>query len=169
MKTKLALMGGYSGISETINADQRFFPTLHFEKSKEGIGYVSTQGIGKDLNEMKILIAEDDRINFLIISFLLRDNVKKMDRAINGKEAVELARTNEYDLILMDMNMPLMGGLEATRIIKNMYPDLPIIAQTASTSQDEKTNFLNAGCDDVIYKPIKKDLLFEVLLKYATN
>ncbi|MEI7421080.1 MAG: response regulator [Prolixibacteraceae bacterium] len=169
MKTKLALMGEYSGISTTINVDPRFFPTLYSKKSNEGICHVSAMIKGKELSEMKMLVAEDDKINFLIISYLLRDKVKKVDRAINGKEAIELVMSNEYDLVLMDINMPLMGGIEATTIIKKMYPDLPIIAQTAFTNPDEKINFLNAGCDDVIYKPINKRLFFEVLLKFATN
>lgn len=123
----------------------------------------------KELANMRILVAEDEKINFLVINFLLKDKVGKVDRAINGKEAIELARTNDYDLILMDINMPLMGGQEATKIIRKLFPNLPIIAQTAYTYEDEKIKLLDAGCNDVIFKPIKKELLFEVLQKYASN
>lgn len=136
---------------------------------QEKVQKIDSHSKKKPLAEMKILVAEDERINFLVINFLLKEKVGKVDRAINGREAVELVKSNDYDLILMDINMPLMGGIEATRIIKKMYPNLPVIAQTAFTSLDEKDIFLNAGCDDVMYKPIKREHLLEVLLKYATD
>lgn len=169
MKTKLALIDECSGIKATVNAEQRFFPTPYLEKSRESFSKISNLFVKKELNEMTILVAEDDKINFLIINFFLKEKVRKVDHAFNGKEAVELAKVNEYDLILMDINMPLMGGIEATQLIKKMYPHLPIIAQTAFTSSIEKVRFVEAGCDDIIYKPIKKILLFEVLQKYAIN
>lgn len=169
MKTNMALIDESSGIKATAIADHGVFPPLYFDKSKESFSKIGHLSFRKELNEMTILVAEDDRINFLIINFLLKEKVRKVDHAFNGKEAVELAKVNEYDLILMDINMPLMGGIEATRLIKKMYPHLPIIAQTAFTSSIEKVRFVEAGCDDIIYKPIKKILLFEVLQKYATN
>ena len=169
MKTNLALIEECSGIKAPAIADLRYFPPLYFEKSKESICDIGTLSVRKELNEMKILVAEDDKINFLIINFLLKEKVRKLDHAFNGKEAVELVMVNDYDLILMDINMPIMGGAEATRLIKKMYPHLPIIAQTAHTSSYEKVQLIEAGCDDVIYKPIKKITLLEVLLKYATN
>ena len=171
MKAKYTLMDGFTEMTSAVNAGLRFFFPLPLpaEKIEASIGFKSTMPVRKELSNMKILVAEDDKINFLVINFLLKEKVKKVDRAINGKEAVELARINEYDLIFMDMNMPIMGGIEATRIIRGMHPGLPIIAQTAFTGPAEKAKFLAAGCDDVLFKPIKSELLLNLLIKYGTN
>jgi two-component system sensor histidine kinase EvgS len=79
---------------------------------------------------------------------------------MNGKEAVELASQNCYDLILMDLKMPIMDGFVATQKIKQQSPNLPIIAQTAYARSEDKERALESGCDDFISKPFNKaDLL----------
>ena len=82
--------------------------------------------------------------------------------AENGVKAVELVKHHpEINLVLMDMKMPIMNGLEATRLIKHQRPDLPVIAQTAFTSVEELEKAKAAGCDACITKPINKKDLFE--------
>ena len=91
----------------------------------------------------------------------------KILHAKNGKEAVEICKEkSEIDLILMDMKMPIMNGFEATKIIKNSRPDMPIIAQTAYSTRDEKEQAFAAGCDEFISKPISEKVLFETISKY---
>ena len=73
---------------------------------------------------------------------------------------------NRYDIVFMDIKMPIMDGIKATQIIKQKYPDLPIIAQTAFTSPDEKKNILNSCCSDFLAKPINKSKLMNMIQKY---
>jgi len=124
----------------------------------------------KKINTFKILIAEDEEINFLIIEALLdrKSSFKyKLHHVKNGKEAVDFCMNNkDVDLVLMDIKMPIMNGNEATEKIKTFLPHLPIIAQTAYTSETDKELALKHGCDDIILKPIIKEKLFELLDRY---
>ena len=119
------------------------------------------------LKDMSILIADDEQINFLYLEILLKSSVKKIDHAHNGKEAVEMVSKKMYDLIFMDLKMPEMNGYDATKKIKISHPNIPIIAQTAYASIEEKEKAVLAGCDDFIAKPIKKNILLEVIEKYS--
>jgi len=117
----------------------------------------------EDWRDFTILIAEDNSTCYLYLEFLLKDKVKRIDRAVNGEEALELAVKNNYDLILMDIKMPVMDGLEATKRIKQQFPDIPVIAQTAYATPSAKAEVLQAGCADYIAKPIKKAVLLETI------
>jgi FOG: CheY-like receiver len=110
-----------------------------------------------------ILVAEDIDLNFLYISELLKPTGAMILHAINGKEALEQCQKEAgIDLVLMDIYMPIMNGYEATRQIKHLRPDLPVIAQTAYALSEDRKRALEAGCDDFIAKPISKE---ELLLK----
>ena len=87
-------------------------------------------------------------------------------RARNGQEAVELAETEKPDLILMDLKMPVMDGLEATRLIKAKTPDLPIIALTANAFDSDRHAALEAGCDDFLSKPVNADRCIQTIAKF---
>jgi CheY-like chemotaxis protein len=117
------------------------------------------------MKDMTLLVADDEVINFQYLEILLKNNVKKMDHAINGREAVEMASKAKYDMILMDLKMPGMDGFEATRRLKSNFPTIPIIAQTAYATMEDKEEATLAGCDDFIAKPIKKEILFEMIQK----
>jgi PAS domain S-box-containing protein len=119
------------------------------------------------LKDMSILIADDEQINFLYLEILLKSSVKIIDHAYNGKEAVDMVSKKMYDLIFMDLKMPEMNGYDATKKIKISHPEIPIIAQTAYASDEDKEKAVQAGCDDFIAKPIKKNILLEVLEKYS--
>jgi len=120
----------------------------------------------KELKNISVLIAEDDPSNYLLFEILLKKKVKILDHAWNGKDAVDMVDKNEYDIVFMDIKMPIMDGIKATKIIKQKYPELHIIAQTAFTSPDEKKNIINSGCSDYLAKPIKKSELMSVIQKY---
>ena len=114
----------------------------------------------------RILIAEDVESNYLYLSAVLSKIEAKIYWAKNGKEAVEIFKKEDIDLILMDLQMPEMNGYEATRIIKAINPDMPIVAQTAFAMSDDREKALEAGCDDYLAKPIKSKDLLNTVEKY---
>ncbi len=119
-----------------------------------------------DFSGMKILIAEDNFINQKYVSALLSNNGIKYNIAANGKEAVELFKSNTYDCILMDIQMPEMDGVEATQKIREIEAGdshIPIIALTASAFIEEKEKFLKEGMDDYISKPVDESKLLDSL------
>ena len=113
---------------------------------------------------MTILIAEDDDVcRLLLQENLIGENITIL-YAVNGKEAVEQVTCHpEITLVLMDIKMPVMNGLEATRLIKQQRPDLPVIAQSAFISKKDREKAREAGCDRFIPKPIYKSELLEVI------
>lgn len=117
---------------------------------------------------IKILIAEDEDSNYRYIEKLLSKVGYNLLRAKNGYEAVEFARAyDDIDLILMDIKMPVKNGVEATREIRLFKPNLPIIATTAFAIPGDREVFLKAGCDDYIPKPLKSEILIEMVNKFV--
>ena len=113
-----------------------------------------------------VLIAEDDAVSSLLLKKNLAGENINTIFAVNGVEAIEMVRQyHEIDIVLMDIKMPLMNGYEATRLIKELRPDLPVIIQTAFTSKEERENAKKAGCDGYITKPINKIELHKLMLK----
>lgn len=113
----------------------------------------------------KILIAEDNDSNYLLMTYILKQHYE-FSRAKNGQEAVESALRERPDLILMDIKMPVMDGLEATRQIKAQLPDLPIIALTANAFDSDRLKAVSAGCDDFLSKPVNTALCLKTIEKY---
>ncbi|MBN2815522.1 MAG: response regulator [Campylobacterales bacterium] len=125
------------------------------------------QSILYEQYNLKILVAEDHDINQMLISELLKKHKVDFDIANNGREALEMALSTRYDLILMDINMPVMNGLEATEQLRQSFAEgLPIVALTANAGAEDKERFLKAGMDDYLTKPINPELLNSVLKKY---
>lgn len=120
--------------------------------------------------KIKVLIAEDDEASFILMSKVLGTISNGILRVKTGVKAVEACRTNtEIDLVMMDIKMPEMDGYEATRQIRQFNKEVVIIAQTAYAQTGDKEKALNAGCDDYISKPIKKDELLAVINKYFSD
>ena len=120
-----------------------------------------------DWSEYTALIVEDDTINFKVIEAMLRGTKLNLIRAENGLKAIENVRMNPHiDLVLMDVHLPVMSGLEATGIILEIHPKLPIIAQTANAMSDDKEKCLEAGCIDYISKPIDMGELIRKISKF---
>jgi two-component system cell cycle response regulator DivK len=113
-----------------------------------------------------ILVAEDVESNFLFLEEVIRKTGAEVLWAKNGQEAIELFNTNKIDLILMDIQMPKMNGFEATKIIKKLNPNIPIISQTAYAMSEDRVKSLDAGCDDYISKPIPSQKLLDLLSVY---
>lgn len=117
------------------------------------------------LGQLNILVAEDNDSNFQLVKKILKDN--DLDRAITGAEALEKARNNSYDLIFMDMRMPVMDGLEATFLIRQFDEDIPIIALTANAFDSDKEAALAVGCNHFMTKPLKKKELMKLLSDFV--
>lgn len=117
---------------------------------------------GKVSPKKTILIAEDDETSFFFLKFVLAKENVNIFYARSGQEAIDISEAHpEIDLILMDIKMGGMGGIEATQIIKSKNPNIPVIAQTAFALSSDKENILKSGCDDYITKPIRKEELLE--------
>jgi CheY-like chemotaxis protein len=139
-----------------------YFPTGDFVSS-ENTSNLNIEDISKSL---RILIAEDDDINYMFIEYLFNNSKHKLVRAINGQEAVDIInKDTNFDIILMDLKMPIMSGFEATKIIKSIAPDIPIIALTAYVFEDDKQKAMNSGCDDFIVKPYRMEDLFNKIIR----
>ena len=115
-----------------------------------------------------VLLVEDNEINQEVAIGQLEDAEVFVDLAENGAEAVRMAGENDYDIVLMDMQMPVMDGIEATRILRSnlRFATLPIIAMTANALVSDREMCLQAGMNDHIAKPIDPDQLFGVLLRW---
>ena len=112
----------------------------------------------------KILVAEDNDSNFILMTYILK-KFYQFERAKNGQEAVDMVEKGEYDLVLMDIKMPIMDGLEATKKIKETHPSLPIIALTANAFDSDRQSAFDAGCDEFLSKPISSDLCLKTIAK----
>jgi CheY-like chemotaxis protein len=114
------------------------------------------------------LVAEDDEANFFYLNALLKQNTSaEIIHASNGKEAVDkFMKNSDIGLILMDIKMPVMDGLEATRQIKAIKRDVPVIAITAYAMAGDENIAIEAGCDGYLTKPINKKLLLEKIVEY---
>jgi signal transduction histidine kinase/CheY-like chemotaxis protein len=116
-----------------------------------------------DFSGKRILIVEDVEVNRLIVTSLLEDTGAIADEAENGSIAVDMVKNNHYDLILMDMQMPVMDGLTATREIRTFNPDVPIIAMTANAFREDAERCLEAGMNGHISKPIEAVLFMNTV------
>jgi CheY-like chemotaxis protein len=112
----------------------------------------------------RILIAEDNDSNYILMTYILK-KYYQFDRARNGQEAVEKTKSEPYDLILMDIKMPVMDGLEATKKIKESHPDLPIIALTANAFDSDRQMAFDAGCNEFLSKPISSEVCLKTIAK----
>lgn len=164
------LMGGDITFESEKGKGSTFYVTIPY-KCLESMVENTSENNPVPANKMfcTILVAEDEEVNFRYIEAILHEENGmscNLIRAKNGKEAVEICMANRnVDIVLMDIKMPIMNGYEATAKIKSVFPNLPIIAQTAYTSAHDKEMAIKYGCNDFISKPIDKDELIEMIDK----
>ena len=168
--------GGEVGFKSKANIGSEFWyigytDVEYVEKSEvadEDLNNKSTEHLSADssvkIKDLNILIAEDNDSNYLLIKKLLKGN--QLTRAITGVEAIEKIKAQTFDIVFMDMRMPVMNGLEATSLIREFNQTTPIIALTANAFDSDKENALAAGCNHFMTKPVKKRELVDLLFRY---
>jgi PAS domain S-box-containing protein len=170
-KENAELLGGKISVDSKVLKGSTFTVTLPYKPVHIKSNKIDkTEEIKVNNNKCTILIAEDEEVNYMYLEIILKDKLQvncELLHAKDGQEAVEICKNNSHiKFVLMDIKMPVMNGYEATQKIKEMYPNLPIIAQTAYSTREDKEKALTAGCDDFISKPINKDVLGSLLNKY---
>ena len=113
----------------------------------------------------RVLIVEDNDSNFILMTYILKKHYQ-YERAKNGQEAVDMVEKNNYDIVLMDIKMPVMDGLEATKKIKAIHPELPIVALTANAFDSDRQLAFDAGCDEFLSKPISSEVCLRTIAKF---
>ncbi|MCG8699090.1 MAG: ATP-binding protein [Bacteroidales bacterium] len=168
------LLGGEIWLESELDKGSKFFFTLPYSQVTLDVSELPAELEPVELEEdelgiaMTILIAEDEDTNYLYLEEVLSDYNCKLYHAKDGVQAVKLAKEKQdIQLVLMDIKMPNMNGLEATKAIKAFRPDLPVIAQTAFAMESDKQKAFASGCDDYIAKPIVQYNLIETLKKYV--
>lgn len=163
-------MGGKLQVSSELGKGSSFHFDIKLEKSdffEPEKGSSSHFNGERDLNGCRILVVEDAEINRFLVNNILKKWGCTVTEVVNGREAVDILRENYFDLVLMDVRMPVMDGLKATQIIRNglKINNLPIIALTANAIEGEVDKCKNAGMDDYLSKPYSQDELFTVITK----
>ena len=169
-------LGGTISVESTVNIGSTFTFVLPFEGTVGGVNQEHTttttnvrtirvSARSDEMNQKTILVAEDEDSNYELVKIVLQKRYHLL-RAHNGIEAVNLNEDERPDLILMDIRMPEMNGLDATRIIKEINHDTPVIALSAYAFEENIREAKLAGCDEFMAKPFRVENLIEVVKKY---
>ncbi|MFU8897133.1 MAG: PAS domain S-box protein, partial [Gammaproteobacteria bacterium] len=168
------LMGGEAGMESTPGKGSRFWFTARLGRGQPaGRDAVPTPApdararLQAEFAGARVLVAEDNEVNSQITVFLLESAGLVAENAVDGRAAVAMAKANEYDLVLMDVQMPHMDGLEATRVIRTLpgWATRPIVAMTANVFAEDRRACYEAGMDDFLSKPTRPETLYATLLR----
>jgi CheY-like chemotaxis protein len=163
-KNLVKLMGGEMWVDSLVNEGSTFFFTLPMVMEKtadEPEMPISNKSY--NWKGTCILVAEDEPLNWLFIKEMISKSGAEVLRAKNGREAIRITKETNPDVILMDLKMPEVSGIEATRTIRGFNTGVPIIAQTAYVMAEEKEESRQAGCNFFITKPLDRTELMELI------
>lgn len=161
-------------IIKPVKQSELYNKIISFYDKNKGVEKIKNSGEMSKNKGHRILLAEDNKINQKLAIILLKKAGYDVDIAENGEEVIEKLKNTNYDLILMDIQMPKMGGIEATKIIREEEvkygkKHIPIIALTASAFKEDIERFFKAGMDGYLSKPIDKTKLYEIIDKFLKN
>lgn len=169
VKKLLQLQGSDIQVESEPGKGSRFFFNLSFKNSRKQKDEKISDQETKELNGTKILLVEDGPFNVMIAKKILENWNAVVEVAENGQIAVDKCSLGEYDIILMDLQMPVMDGISATKIIRAFKPHVPIIALTASASIEVQQDVMNSGMDDYISKPFNPESLYRTISKHVPS
>lgn len=174
VKRFIELQEGTLKVDSTPGTGSTFTVLLPFKEGKEQARKVPVSAGGEQnkLKGLNMLYVEDNEINRFVVEQILQQWGTNLDMAVDGSDAVNKAGNKQYDLVLMDIQMPVMDGIEATRQLRAMdngmgYTKTPIIGFTADVMDGTRKKALEAGMNEVLLKPLNKDELYKVLSEYA--
>lgn len=166
-KNIVETMGGKISVESHKGFGSTFYFTLKFQVGNSNVAKTdSIPKITRSIQPLKILLAEDDAVNQTVIKKMLQEKGHNVKTANNGAEALDLFEPNKFDVILMDIQMPVLNGIEAAKKIREKelsQKHTPVIAVTAYALQGDRERFLSLGMDEYITKPIRMEELFQVL------
>lgn len=170
-KKLINMLGGELQLKSEIGEGSQFSFVLMLPKTaQQDLGKTDYQKIGNRLEGCKVLLVEDHEINMFMATTILEEWNCVVDTAYNGVQAIEKAKSNNYDIILMDVRMPEMDGLQATSYIRNeLKISVPIIALTANAIKGDNDACFQVGMNDYITKPFKQEELYNVILRHKTT
>ncbi len=171
-KKLIELLGGNLKVESQEGEGSTFFFSIPFKPVKVTNHNIKPERIIKedpDWKDKVVLIVEDNNSSFLLLKSYLDGSGVKILRADNGKKAVEMCEENpDIELVLMDIQLPVMDGYKATSLIKKVRKDLPVIAQTAHAMVEDIDESKRAGCDKHVSKPVNKETLLSVMAEYLS-
>lgn len=170
VKKLLVLMNSDIYVNSKFGEGSVFYFTLEFQTSDqtETLAPKNAEALSETLMGVNVLLVEDVKFNIIVAKKMMESWKVNIDLAENGKEAVDKVQEKNFDVILMDLQMPIMDGITATKRIRELNIQTPIIALTASVSNDTQTEVFNSGMDDYLTKPFNPKDLFNAIKK-ATN
>ncbi|MFB0924518.1 MAG: response regulator, partial [Vicingaceae bacterium] len=164
------IMGGEISVQSVLSKGSLFNFTIDLRSSSKAVRLERKKDLIMDFNNIKVLVVEDNEVNMLMVSAMLKKWNCQVLKAINGKEAIDILGKENVDLILMDLHMPKMGGMEASEIIRNkLNLNTPIIALTANAIVGEAEKCIKAGMNDFISKPFKQIQLNQKINKWVNS
>ncbi len=176
-KSLTKMMNGEIGVDSVVGSGSTFWFTIELQKASDNEipKATSDETFLEAIRSLNILVAEDNSINQRVARFIIERLGHNIEIADNGEIALEKFKNNKYDILFMDIQMPVMDGIEATKKIReieksrNVKVGIPIIAMTANTLKGDKEKFLKSGMNDYIGKPFKAAELSELIFNIIQN